>query len=350
MGWRAVAPQHDWRASGRQWSTATLKRWLAGLPLLLATGVLALGCAAATAIPGQSPSVTVSRLLDEPLGLRTAPEVELLAAYELSGRDPRFGGFSAIETDGRTLWLLSDRATLWRAGLGLDPATGALDLEDWQVGALIGDELDRRPLDSEALALAPDGTLLAAFEHDDSLRRLRLLPSGDWSTERLHQGRLLEGSPRNRGLEALARLPDGTLVALSEGARLASGAAAGARLAGDSILPFGYAIAPGFSPVGAAARAGRLYVLERSVGVLSGWQSRLTRSAIPMEADGPMEADWSTLEGEALIRIDAGPLAENYEGVAILEHDDGSATILLIADDNQSALQRTLLLLFSYAG
>jgi hypothetical protein len=200
------------------------------------------------------------------------------------------------------------------------------------------------PLDSEALALAPDGTLFAAFEHDDSVRRLVLQPDGDWSTERLHPGRLIEGSPRNQGLEALAHLPDGTLVALSEGARTAADIARGARLSGETIQPFGYATSPGFSPVGAAARAGHLYVLERSVGVLTGWQSRLTRSVLP-ESD-----DWGTLVGEELIRIAAGPLAENYEGVAMLDHADGSATLLLIADDNQSALQRTLLLVFRYAG
>lgn len=282
--------------------------------------------------------------MDEPTGLHTAPEVELRAAYELSSRDPRFGGFSAIETDGRTLWLLSDRATLWQAAITLDGRTGALELDDWRVGAVLPDAQDRRPLDSEALALAPDGTLFAAFEHDDSVRRLRLLPSGDWSTERLHAGRLLEGSPPNQGLEALARLPDGTLVALSEGARLAPNVAAGALLCGDDSRTFGYAVAPGFSPVGAAMHGGRLYVLERSVGLLTGWQIRLTRSALPELPDR------GTLEGEDLIRIAAGPLAENHEGVTIVTDGDGAATILLVSDDNQSALQRTLVLVFAYAG
>ncbi len=344
MGWRAVAPEIDWRIPGWLRAKQTLGRRLTGLVLLLGTGALAMGCAAGTAIPGQSPSVTISRLSAEPIGLRTAPGVELLAAYALSGSDPRFGGFSAIETDGRTLWLLSDRATLWRAALDLDGTTGALMALDWQVGEVVGDALDRRPLDSEALALAQDGTLFAAFEHDQSLRRLERLPAGEWSTERLHPGRLIEGAPRNRGLEALARLADGSLVALSEGARLAPNVAEGARLTRGAVTPFGYAISPGFDPVGAATKDGHLYVLERSLSVLGGWQSRLTRSAVPASGE------WGTLEAEELIRIDAGPLAENYEGVAILEHGVEAASILLIADDNQSALQRTLLLVFSYAG
>jgi hypothetical protein len=240
--------------------------------------------------------------------------------------------------------LLSDRAVLWRAAIDLNPQAGTLSLEDWQVGKLLADAEDGQSLDSEALAMAPDGSLYAAFEHDNSLRRLKLEPSGDWSTERLHAGPLLDGSPRNEGLEALARLPDGTLVALSEGARVAPDVARGVAFDNGHPLAFGYTTGPGFKPVAAAATPGRLYVLERSVGVLTGWQSRLTRSDISSAAIS------GTLEGEELLRIDAGPVAENYEGLAILAPAAGPQTLFMISDDNRSALQRTLLLVFSYAG
>lgn len=356
MGWRAVAPSSGWRPPGWRRTKRTRGRRLAArgrqlveAVLLVGTTLLATGCATGTAIPGQSPSVTISRLEDEPIGFAMAPEVELLAAYELSARDPRFGGFSAIETDGVALWLLGDRAMLWQADMALDAATGDLVLEAWHVGALLTDGTDRRPLDSEGLALGPDGTLFAAFEHDDSLRRLVRAPSGDWSSERLHEGRLIEGAPQNQGLEALARLADGSLVAVSEGARRAPGVASAARLAGDHVIPFGYSVEAGFRPVGAAVLGDHLYVLERRVGVLAGWQTRLTRSPLPTTLPHAT-GDQATLEGETLIRIGAGPLAENHEGVAILTDSQGAASIFLIADDNQSALQRTLLLVFSYAG
>ncbi len=316
-----------------------LRRGLVGLAALVATG-----CTAVTAIPAQEPSVTTSRLSVDTAGLRAAPGLDLLAAYRLRSSDPRFGGFSAIETDGATLWLLSDRATLWQASLDLDARTDELGLRGWRVGALVGDAADRRPLDGEALALASDGALLAAFEHDDSLRRLRPGPDGDWHTERLHPGRLIEGAPPNEGLEALASWPDGTLLALSEGARSAPGIARGARLAGGAVEPFGYRTGEGFSPVAADAAGGRLYVLERAVGVLTGWQSRLTRTPIPSMPIG------STLEGEEVLRINAGDLAENYEGMAILERAGERDLILLVSDDNFSVLQRTLLLVSLIAG
>jgi hypothetical protein len=336
---RAEAPATGGQVPEAPSPARACRRLVAAIAMLLAAS-----CTAATAIPTQPPSVTISRLADDAAGVQSVAALELLAAYHLRSSDPRFGGFSAIETDGRSLWLLSDRAFLWHAAMTIDGRTGDLALESWTVGAILRDAADRRSLDSEALALAPDGTLMVAFEHDDSVRRLVPEASGDWSTVRLHDGRLIGNAPANQGLESLARLPDGSLLALSEGARVAPDIAAGARLGDGGIERFGYRVAPDFSPVGAAATSDHLYVLERAVGVLTGWRSRLVRTRLPAP---PLAG---TLEGEELLRINAGPLAENYEGVAILERPGEDALILLVADDNQSPLQRTLLLVFSYAG
>jgi hypothetical protein len=325
----------SWKTPGRPIPGRRLS--LASLAVLLVAG-----CASATAIPAPSASVTASRLDDAATGLRAGPTLTLLAGHVLESPDPRFGGISGIETDGSTLWLLSDRAMLWQAQLVLDPETGDLALDGWRAGVVLGDDADRGPLDGEALARGTDGTLLAAFEHDDSVRRLVPTAGGDWRTERLHAGRLIAEAPPNGGLESLARLPDGSLAALSEGARLAPEVAAGAGLAGDRVVPFGYRTGRGFSPVGMASGADGLYVLERSVGLLTGWQSRLTYAeikALPIEG---------VLEGHELLRIGAGPLAENHEGVAVLERPGEPALLLVVADDNQSVLQRTLLLVFRH--
>ena len=156
--------------------------------------------------------------------------------------------------------------------------------------------------------------------------------------ERVTDEDLVDGASHNAGLEALAVWPDGTLIALSEGGRSAPGAAAGVTLEDGVASPFGYALGDGFSPVGAATAAGRVYVLERAVSVLGGWRSRLTVS--PVEAM-PING---TLEGEAILTISASPLGENYEGVALLKREGEGRLILLVADDNQSPLQRSLLL------
>jgi len=313
---------------------------------LAVAGLLMAACATQNAIPAQPPSVTLSRLPVEVDGLRLAAGIELVAAYHLTSSDRRFGGISAIESSGDGLWLLSDRARLWQAVFTLDVGSGKLRLEAWQQGAIRGDDEDQAGLDSEALALAADGALVAAFEHDDSVRRLQQMVDGSWQTERLHPGRLIEWAPPNQGIEALAIAPDGALLALSEGARAEAGVAVGARLADHACHRFGYRLAPGFSPVGAATAAADLYVLERSLSLVGGWQSRLTRQS-SSAINGPAPG---TLAGETLLRIDFGPLAENYEGVAVLERPGEPRLILLISDDNQSALQRTLLLVLRETG
>ncbi|MCB9967034.1 MAG: esterase-like activity of phytase family protein [Geminicoccaceae bacterium] len=324
------------------------RRRLAGLLALGWVLVALVGCVAESAIPSATPSVTISRLEVEPAGVRTAPGVELLLAFELTGDDPRFGGFSGIATDGRSLWLLSDRAVLWQAGLGLEELPRNLRLDGWRAGSIHRDTADRAALDSEALALDADGGLVVGFEQDGSLRRLEADGAGGWTTRRLHDGSLTGESPANRGLEAATGLGDGSFLVLSEGGRQAADIARGSRLGPDGSTPVTYGTARGFSPVGAAIAGDRLLVLERSVGVLTGWQTRVTvigrqewASAGPMA--GPMV-------GEELLRIGAGPLAENYEGITSLDLGDGSRLLLLVADDNQSPLQRTLLLVFSWRG
>ena len=77
------------------------------------------------------------------------------------------------------------------------------------------------------------------------------------------------------------------------------------------------------------------------MSVLGGWRSRLTVSRLEqMPING-------TLEGEEILTISASPLGENYEGVAVLERQGEGRLILLVADDNQSPLQRTLLLVLA---
>ena len=315
-------------------------------PLAQGLVLLALvGCTARSAIPPDTRSVTISRLASEPLGVRTTPEVELVAAFELESDDPRFGGFSGIAVDGERLWLLSDRATLWQAELDFDEASGTLGLDGWRAGTIAPDAGDRTALDSEALALAADGAPVAGFEQDGSVRRLEPDGSGGWTTRRLHDGPLFPDEPANRGLEALTELGTTAFLALSEGARTGVDLARGVRLEARRAADLTFRTTPGFSPVGAALASGWVLVLERSVGLLTGWQTRVT--AIPLEAVEGADPS-APLAGAELLRIGAGPLAENYEGIAGLAAADGSRSVLLIADDNQSALQRTLLLVFRW--
>jgi hypothetical protein len=51
-----------------------------------------------------------------------------------------------------------------------------------------------------------------------------------------------------------------------------------------------------------------------------------------------------------MLRLDGRTLpAENWEGVAVTRHE-GRVVVALVSDDNESALQRSLMLLFELRG
>jgi hypothetical protein len=58
----------------------------------------------------------------------------------------------------------------------------------------------------------------------------------------------------------------------------------------------------------------------------------------------------AVLSGKAILTLNDAPLpAENREGIAVVRHGD-ETMVALISDDNESVLQRSLLLLFTLRG
>jgi hypothetical protein len=68
------------------------------------------------------------------------------------------------------------------------------------------------------------------------------------------------------------------------------------------------------------------------------------RDALPSAREG------AVLRGEPILVLDDAPLpAENWEAVAVTRFGD-QTLVALISDDNESILQRSLLLLFAWRG
>jgi hypothetical protein len=113
-------------------------------------------------------------------------------------------------------------------------------------------------------------------------------------------------------------------------------------------VPIAWRRAPPFVPVDAAGLPdGGALVLERRFSLLGGFAARLVRVA--PAAIAAIRRD-GRLDGEEVLRLDGTPLpAENWEGVAAVRHQ-GRTIVALVADDNESLLQRALLLLFELAG
>lgn len=204
-----------------------------------------------------------------------------------------------------------------------------------------------RAADAEAIARLPDGTWLVAFERWHRIRAYRRL-DGPGAYVEAPPG--LERAPPNGGLEALTLLADGRLLAITE--ELAPPGAPALRQAWigrpGRWVPLSWQPGPGFVPVDAAGLPdGGALVLERRFTWLTGFAARLVRvpaAAIAAAREG------SVLAGTELLRLDGDPLpAENWEGVAVAHHA-GRLVMALVADDNGSLVQRSLMLLFELRG
>jgi hypothetical protein len=271
---------------------------------------------------------------------------------ELTSDDARFGGLSALllSEDGARLTAVTDLGHWLTARLiaGADGAPRALT--EAEIGALHGPggghPRDKRDTDSESLTRLADGALVVGFERRHRLWRY---PAGT---------NPLTGQPKafpvpaklaarlaalrsNSGIEALATLADGALLAIAEG-RLEEATSPAFLWRGGAWSELGYPRAPGFRPTGATTLpGGDLLVIERSFNLLDGVAIRLQRIAAAKVRPG------ATLSGTTLAVLRRPLTLDNMEGVAARRNAAGETLVYLISDDNFRPLQRTLLLVFA---
>jgi hypothetical protein len=203
-----------------------------------------------------------------------------------------------------------------------------------------GELLDENTADAEGLTLV-EGCLAVSFE-----RNHRIMVLGDSGRlEERHLAGIPADFPENEGLEALATLPDGRLIALAEKADgvkipmiiadLATGGVAEEQLRRrKSHVATGADLGPD----------GRLYLLARHrlpfLWRIFGSSIRITRYRL--RPDGfPLDSSV-----EVLATFTGNSSIDNLEGLAIERGPSGSTHLWLIADDNFSSWERTLLLRF----
>ncbi|MGR3761029.1 esterase-like activity of phytase family protein [Roseobacteraceae bacterium NS-SX3] len=258
---------------------------------------------------------------------------ELAGEYVWRMKAPWFGGFSGIHVhgDGSSATLLSDRATLATARIRRSSGqiTGITVQSARHLRSSRGDFLTRRIMDSEGLAVAPDGTLYISFEgvarvarHKTDTSRARVLPRPD----------AFRKLPLNKALEALAIDSRGRLYTLPEKAYDSAGNIPVWRWQGGkwrhvfSLPPRG-----GFLPVSADfGPDGRFYLLERDFG-LFGFRSRLRRWDITARG----------ASGETQLLQTAWGTHDNLEGLSVWHDGSGRLRATMISDDNFKAVQRT---------
>jgi hypothetical protein len=309
------------------------------------TSVVSCAENSASAIGGGTKSVAVDAKPYNrvPEGVLSAlgEHLTLEAAFSLQSTHSSFGGLSGLWIDdkGDYAVMISDVGQRWQARLLHDDRGRLIGLEDWSVADLMrlpGEQQGSRWLDSEALSGDGNGHLVVAYEGHHRLRRWPI-DDLDRVPEPLTLPKGL-GSASNSGIEALSSLPGGRLFALAERV----GAWGGEGLMGwviddgraDDLV---YVPAPGFAPTGAGRLDDRIYVVERSFSLLGGFQNRIVALSANDVRPGVK------LEGDELAAFKWDSLGENFEAIAAKRGADGRTRLYLLADDNFSFLQETLL-------
>ncbi len=262
---------------------------------------------------------------------RFGPGVDLLGAWVLSASDPDFGGISGLLIEGTALTAVTDRGRWLTARLESETPELISDARIARMRHEDGRPLEgRQEWDAEGLTRLA-GQLVVSFEQD---HRLMLHLGGG----RLGQAFTLMGVgalPSNAGLEGLAALPDGRLLAIAEGRDgdafpfWVVGPAQGIR----GVLP-----ARSKHDVTAAdiGPDGRLYLVQRHYSRAEGVSIRVLRYLL---GEGGTPVAGSAVE---LAAFDALSGIDNMEGIAAVGGPDG-LTLWIVSDDNFNPPQRNLL-------
>ncbi|MEM9554675.1 MAG: esterase-like activity of phytase family protein [Acidobacteriota bacterium] len=290
--------------------------------------------------------------------------LRLDAVLELRGDHADFGGLSGMVLepattgadhatclDGARLLVVTDRGRWLEARLRA-PDGPLVGFESARLGALR--ETDGRPVggrmrhDAEEIT-AWGGGLVVAYEGD---HRLMLHtdaapPLDDPRPRQLPVPEAVAVLAENDGLEALTGLGDGLLLALAEKSTRDGEVAALRGWVGDPRSAEGWR----------ALRIAATGPLEATGVALLPWRDVLLLERYFDPIDERVHVRLSTLAVDALIAAspdelvptrevlrfpDALPV-DNFEAVAVLPVD-GGVTVLVLADDNFSPAQRTLLL------
>ncbi|MEW9854875.1 esterase-like activity of phytase family protein [Novosphingobium sp. M1R2S20] len=284
--------------------------------------------------------VTEPRPSEETLKAHLGP-FHLEKAWQMELGSWKFGGYSALVPlpDGRML-ALSDLGHFLvfapPGGVRATPRFGNL---------LDNPQHNKSDVDVESATRDPEtGQIWLGLELRNEVVRL----NSGWARTGSARPEIMRHWGKNSGPEAMARLHDGRFVLLSEGPIewWRSHRHEGVVFSGDPVenpeaaKPFVFEGPQGFDPVDMAQLPdGRLLVLMRAL-VWPFPQRFAGRIVIGDPAQIRPGKVWKVRE---VARIASSLPIDNFEGMAITPAEDGMLNVWLIADDNNAALQRTLL-------
>jgi hypothetical protein len=295
-------------------------------------------------------------------GKVTVGALRFEGGFELRGTASGFGGLSGLEAvDDHTLLAIEDVGRLVRIEIARD--AGEEPVARCRISRLVDDKgqllARKREADSEDLALLGPDRMAVSFERD---HRVALFTLPDAQSDPARQigpavdFNKVDGLEPNLGLEALALLPSGVLIAGAESPSVLGSTHPVWRIAPPNGLDappapprrasFDIADELGFSLVSfRVTPGGGLVVLERFYSPALGW-----RSKIGWLPESLAETATGTLHPFPLGRLNGQKslLEDNFEGIAALAGDNGRTDLWIVSDNNFSSRQKTLLYHFSF--
>lgn len=276
-----------------------------------------------------------------------------IGGLELTSDHPDFGGLSGliVSEDGKALIAVTDQGN-WMTADILSENGRPTKLNNAIIAPVVDAEgvplTGKRQTDAEGLTVASDGDprtspTLVAFERNHRLQEHDLTSLGfDAPALTVPDFGAFDNLKNNGGLEAIALLPDGSLLAISEATFDEDGHIVGARLTDTAAVPvrlkqhLPYALTDmDLLP------NGDLITLERHYSPLAGVSMMMRH--IPAEALDREEP----LDGKVLVEANHTRSIDNMEGLSVRQDDTGRTLLYMVSDDNFNAVQRTLLLVFA---
>jgi hypothetical protein len=281
-------------------------------------------------------------------------QLEFRGGLDLRSPDRRFSSLSGLDfaQDG-TLYAVSDKGRWFSARLVMEDGR-LVGLEDAMMAPILnsaGEPLSGKAWgDAEGLRFVERNgvpTALVVFERANGVRAFAGPDFALADSVDVPVPAAVTGMTGRDGVEAIAIAPDdgplgGAMVLAAEVLRDGDGDIRAWIVGGPRAGAFSIRRTDLYNVTDAVFLPdGDLLILERRVGLPFGISARIRRIAAEDLVPG------RTVDGEILFEAPLGYEIDNMEGMALSKGPDGETLITLVSDNNESPLQRTLLLTFA---